>query len=235
MSQGPGVIAAVESALTPADNIEAAYDQASHRIDATFELPYVPHATMEPMNCTAYFKGDSCEVWVPTQAPAAAREIVRQITGLDFSRITINSTYCGGGFGRRIYQDFVAESVQIAYDLHQRGVSAPLKVVWTREDDFRHDYYRPMVVHRVRGGLDGSGKIATWIHHAVGESIFAYITDVFVDSLTIGIASPEKVAAIGKVFGECFQLKPVTLPGGKQVGLADPTSVEGLVTGGGHA
>ena len=108
--------------------------------------------------------------------------------------------------------------MQISFDLHQKfGVNTPVKVIWTREDDMRHDYYRPMMVHRIRGGMGPDGKIAAWLHHAVGQSIFSYITDVFVDSLTI--------------FGECFNLKSIKLPDGKQIGLADPTSIEGLVTG----
>ena len=97
-SQKRGVVACVESALTSYEKMEAALNNSNHQIDATFEVPYVPHATMEPMNCTVHFKGASCDIWVPTQAPAAAREIARQITGLDHAHINVNSTFLGGGF-----------------------------------------------------------------------------------------------------------------------------------------
>src|SRR4030067_3178898 len=104
---------------------------------------------MEPMNCTALVKKCSCELWVPTQTQTGAQFVAAQITGLPSGKIKVNTTFLGGGFGRRSEQDFVAEAVQLAM-----ATGAPVKPIWTREDDMHHAYYRPPTLNRLSAALD---------------------------------------------------------------------------------
>ncbi|HTL94481.1 MAG TPA: molybdopterin cofactor-binding domain-containing protein, partial [Gemmatimonadaceae bacterium] len=113
-------------------------------VEATYELPFVAHACMEPMNCTAWVTADRARIWAPTQFPEAARETVAGLTGLPLDKVDVHVTFLGGGFGRRAYQDFVIE----AADLSKRA-GVPVKVMWTREDDIQHDLYRPAQLQRL--------------------------------------------------------------------------------------
>ncbi len=140
---------------------------AAKRIEAVYEVPYVAHACMEPMNCTAVVAQDSCELWVPTQAQTGAQLVAAKITGLPPEKIKVNTTFLGGGFGRRSEQDFVAEAVELAM-----RTGAPVKVMWTREDDMRHDYYRPTTLNRLTAALDQGGQPVAWRHEIAGASIF---------------------------------------------------------------
>jgi len=152
---------------------------AAKRIEAVYETPYLAHACMEPMNCTAQVKKDSCELWAPTQNQSAAQFVASQITGLPPEKVKVNTTFLGGGFGRRGEQDFVAEAVQLAM-----ATGAPVKLIWTREDDMHHDYYRPATLNRLSAALDKDGMPVAWRHEIAGGSIFSR---VFPDSIKNGI------------------------------------------------
>jgi len=151
-------------------DLQKAHASASVKIDCTYALPYLSHATMEPMNCTAFVQTDRCDIWVPTQNQTGTLMTAQKITGLKPEQIHIHTTYLGGGFGRRFEQDFVEEAVQIS-----KAVAKPVKVIWTREDDFRHDYFRPGTLSRIQGALDEKGKLTAWSHKIVCPSIFARV------------------------------------------------------------
>ncbi len=137
-------------------------------VEATYSLPYLAHATMEPMNCTAFVTADRCEIWAPTQGQSNAQATAMRLTGLPAEKITIHTTYLGGGFGRRSEADFVADAVQIS-----RAVGAPVQVVWMREDDIRNDFYRPTHHHTIKVALDERGYPSSWTHHVVAPSVLA--------------------------------------------------------------
>lgn len=141
-------------------------DKSAKRIDATYELPYLAHATMEPMNSTADARNGRCEIWAPTQNPQWARRAAAEALGLKLEEVTVHVTYLGGGFGRRFDPDFVMESVNVS-----KAVNAPVKVVWTREDDMQHDWYRPTSLHRMSGALNEKGEIVAFKHKMTGPSI----------------------------------------------------------------
>ncbi len=132
---------------------DKAMEHAVARIEATYQVPFLAHATMEPMNCTAYVRKDGCEVWVGTQAIARAQAAAAKAAGLPLDKVVIHNHLIGGGFGRRLEVDGVIRAVQIA-----REVDGPVKVVWTREEDVQHDMYRPYFVDRISGGLDEKGR-----------------------------------------------------------------------------
>jgi isoquinoline 1-oxidoreductase beta subunit len=142
---------------------------AAKKVEAVYELPFLCHAPMEPMNCTVYIRPESAEVWVPTQAPAWNRDVVAHIAGLPPHKVTVHPMLAGGGFGRRYQADFAAEAAQVA-----KVAGAPVMLVWTREDDMQHDFYRPASYHRMSGGLDASGRLAAWRHRMVSTSIRAF-------------------------------------------------------------
>ena len=151
-------------------NPMGAFEQLPKKLEALYELPYEAHAAMEPMNCTADVRRDSCEIWAPTQAPELAHIAAVKITGLPFSAIRVHVTLMGGGFGRRLQEDDAIEAVQIS-----REIGAPVKVVWNREDDFQHDFYRPNSLHRLTAGLDAQGNPIVWTHRIVAPSILSYL------------------------------------------------------------
>ncbi|SCZ53052.1 xanthine dehydrogenase family protein molybdopterin-binding subunit [Thiohalomonas denitrificans] len=152
---------------------EAAFERAEQVIEATYEVPYLAHACMEPMSCAAEVREDGCDVWVGTQAQTRTRETASRIAGGLLSRVPglrqdsvrVHTLFLGGGFGRRSEQDFVADAVELS-----KRVGRPVKVIWTREDDIRHDYYRPATYNRLRVALDGGGLPAAWSHHSAGPS-----------------------------------------------------------------
>ncbi|HYQ48601.1 MAG TPA: molybdopterin cofactor-binding domain-containing protein, partial [Thermodesulfovibrionales bacterium] len=157
----------------------AALAAGSVKLDARYYLPYLAHATMEPMNCTAHVQKDRCDIWAPTQNQTGTLMTAQRITGLDPGRIHVHTTYLGGGFGRRFEQDFVEEAVQTA-----KAAGRPVKVVWTREEDFQYDYYRPGNLSRIQAALDDKGNPVAWSHKIVCPSIFAR---VFPDTMKKGI------------------------------------------------
>jgi len=132
---------------------------ASVRRSAVFEIPFQAHATMEPMNCTVRVTADRCEIWVPTQGVEMSQNVAMQVTGLPREKITIHRTLIGGGFGRRLLADFVKQALVVAM-----AVKAPVKLIWSREEDFTHDAYRPAMLHEISGALDPSGGLQGLAH-----------------------------------------------------------------------
>ncbi len=128
-------------------------------LGATYDVPFLAHMPMEPMNCTADVRGSSAEVWAPTQDPQGAAYAVAQATGISLNNVTLHVPQIGGGFGRRLEVDYAPEAARIS-----QAVGAPVKVMWTREDDVQHDYYRPMSAHSLSGGLDAAGNVIAWRH-----------------------------------------------------------------------
>ena len=158
--------------LAHVGDVEAALRGAARVIQAEYEVPFLAHACMEPVNCTAEFREGRVEIWGPMQMPMTARELVARKLGIAPAAVTIHLTRMGGGFGRRLLCDYVVEAAWLAMK-----VGRPVQVVATREDDIRHDYYRPHSVHRLRAGLDANGRIVAWDHHAAGASRNAYRRD----------------------------------------------------------
>jgi isoquinoline 1-oxidoreductase beta subunit len=144
----------------------AALKSNSKSIERVFELPFLAHATMEPMNCTADVRANSCDVWVPTQGQTASHEAAIAASGLKAEAVNIHTTYLGGGFGRRGEADFVTDAVETS-----KAVGKPVKVVWTREDDMQHDYYRPLSYLKMSGALDASGKPTVFMQRIVQQSL----------------------------------------------------------------
>jgi isoquinoline 1-oxidoreductase subunit beta len=160
-------------AVARSDGDAAAMDTAARRIEADFEFPYLAHATMEPLNATADLKADSLTVWSGTQMQTLDLGAAARAADLDPSKVRIETTFAGGGFGRRANpnSDFVLEAVVVAKAMRQAGIEAPVKVVWSREDDMRGGYYRPLHLHRVTVGLDARSMPVAWRHSVVGQSI----------------------------------------------------------------
>src|SRR5439155_7270403 len=128
---------------------QAVLGTAAKPIEAVYEVPYLAHATMEPQNCTARVTPDACEVWAPTQAPGPTQEVAAKLTGLPKDRVTVHTTLLGGGFGRRGETAFVTEAVEPA-----KAAKAPVQVIWSREDDMQHDFYRPATYNVFLAVLD---------------------------------------------------------------------------------
>jgi isoquinoline 1-oxidoreductase beta subunit len=160
-------------AVARADGDAAALDSAAHKLEAEFEFPYLAHAAMEPLNATVELKADALTVWSGTQMQTLDQFHAAQAAGLKPEQVRIVTLFAGGGFGRRANpnSDFVVEAVNVAKAMQQAGIEAPVKVVWSREDDMRGGYYRPMHLHRVQVGLGADGLPAAWHHVIVGQSI----------------------------------------------------------------
>jgi isoquinoline 1-oxidoreductase beta subunit len=149
---------------------EAALATAARTVEATYEFPYLAHACMEPLNCVVRIGPDGAEVWNGEQFQTPDQGAVAGVLGLKPEQVAINMLYAGGSFGRRAAKtaDYVVEATQIAKAINGR---APVKLVWTREDDLRAGFFRPAFLHRIRGGLDAAGKPVAWWHRLVGQSV----------------------------------------------------------------
>jgi isoquinoline 1-oxidoreductase beta subunit len=147
-------------------NVDLALPSAAKRVDAVYEFPYLAHATMEPMNITAHARNGEAEVWAPTQSPDWVQRTVAKILNLKPEKVIVYTTLMGGGFGRRYMADYPAEVAQIA-----KVVGKPVQLVWSREDDMTHDFYRPAACHHMRGAVDSSGKPLVWSHGLASTSI----------------------------------------------------------------
>ena len=141
---------------------------AATRVEAVYQVPFLAHAAMEPMNCTVHVREDGCEVWVGSQVVARAQAAAAKAAGLPLDKVVVHNHLIGGGFGRRLEVDGVARAVQIA-----RQVDGPVKVVWTREEDVQHDMYRPCFCDRLSAGLDERGMPVAWHNRFAGSSILA--------------------------------------------------------------
>jgi isoquinoline 1-oxidoreductase beta subunit len=137
---------------------------------ATYRTPFQAHATMEPMNCTARIADGACEIWAPTQGVEISQAVAAQVTGLPSDKIIIHRTLIGGGFGRRLLADFVKQTLIVAM-----AVRRPVKLIWSREEDMTHDFYRPAALHHISGTLDPSGALVALAHRVVTPSHMLYI------------------------------------------------------------
>jgi isoquinoline 1-oxidoreductase beta subunit len=149
-------------------DVDRAMAGAATRVEATYHVPFLAHATMEPMNCTVHVRKDGCEIWVGNQALARAQAAAARTAGLPLDKVVVHNHLIGGGFGRRLEADGVIRAVEIA-----KHVDGPVKVVWTREEDIQHDMYRPMFFDRLSAGLDAKGVPVAWNNRFAGSSIIA--------------------------------------------------------------
>jgi len=163
VSEGTGAVAKNEG-----DALKVLGQDGGRRIDAVYELPFLAHATMEPMNCTVDLRADGCDLWVGTQVPALAQGAAARVTGLPVEKVRVHNFYIGGGFGRRLEVDYVVQAVELA-----KLAKGPLKVVWTREEDIQHDMYRPYYLDRLSAKLNDKGEPVAWFHRVTGSSIMA--------------------------------------------------------------
>jgi isoquinoline 1-oxidoreductase subunit beta len=172
-SQKPGVVARSDG------DVAQAMPAAARKVEAVYEMPFLAHAAMEPMNCTVHVTPDSCEIWVGIQVVSRAQATAAQVTGLPLDKIQVHNHLIGGGFGRRLDVDGVTQAVAIA-----KQVEGPVKVVWSREEDIQHDIYRPYYYDRFAAGLDEQGLPVAWHHRVTGSSILArWAPPAFVNGL----------------------------------------------------
>lgn len=164
LARKPGLVARKDG------DAEEALRSAAKVLSADYELPYLAHAPMEPLNCVVDWKSDGCEIWAGTQFQTIDRAAAARAAGLAPEKVKLHTTFMGGGFGRRATptSDYIVEAVEIA-----KAARAPVKLVWTREDDMRSGYYRPMWHSRVRAGLDANGRVTAYAHTIVGQSFIA--------------------------------------------------------------
>ncbi len=172
-SQKDGVVAKSEG------DVDKGLTQ-GERIDAEYELPFLAHATMEPQNCTVRLMAGACEIWTGTQVQSRAQEYAAKAASLPIDSVTLHNHYIGGGFGRRLEADMVASAVRVA-----KEVPTPIKVVWTREEDMRHDVYRPAYRDTISASLS-NGKIIAWKYRVTGSSVMArWMPPAFKDGIDI--------------------------------------------------
>ena len=146
---------------------------AEHKINAEFVFPYLAHAAMEPLNCTVKLTGDKAELWLGTQMPGLDGAAAAKMLGVAPQNLKVHVQMAGGGFGRRAVptSDYVVEAAAVAKAAQKAGMSVPIRMVWSREDDIKGGYYRPMHLHTAKIGFDAKGKITAWDHVIVGQSI----------------------------------------------------------------
>lgn len=160
-------------------DVAKALEGAAKKIEAVYELPFLAHAAMEPMNCTVHVREDGCDIWVGIQVVSRAQATAAAVTGLPPETIKVHNHLIGGGFGRRLDVDGITQAVAIA-----KQVDGPVKIVWSREEDIQHDVYRPYYYDRLTAGLDAEGRPVSWSHRVTGSSIVArWLPPAFKDGL----------------------------------------------------
>jgi len=200
-------------------DFEKAHAAAERKIEAIYEVPFLAHATMEPVNCTAHARDDTCELWAPTQIPGAAADSVASALGIPRDHVKVHVTFIGGGFGRRLIQDYAVEAALISRDLGE-----PVQVVWSREDDIRHDFYRPAACHALQAGLDAQGRLISWRHRGSSPSI-----DMFYSGTGL---SPQEAAQVDSLdfpalFVPNFRLEFAVAESGMPIGYWRSVSASG--------
>jgi isoquinoline 1-oxidoreductase subunit beta len=191
-------------------DVDAAMAGAVTKIEAIYEVPFLAHATMEPMNCTVHVGSDSCEVWVGSQVLARAQAAAAKVTGLPLDKVVVHNHLIGGGFGRRLEVDGVTRAVEIA-----KQVDGPVKVVWTREEDIQHDMYRPYFFDRMSAGLDERGMPVAWNHRFAGSSVIArWVPPLFKNGLDPDTTEGaiDLVYALPNMHVEYLRVEPAGIP-----------------------
>src|SRR5437773_2634521 len=191
-------------------NTDSAMASAVTRVEATYQVPFLAHATMEPMNCTVHVRKDGFEVWVGSQALARAQATAAKTTGLPLDKVVVHNHLIGGGFGRRLEIDGVTRAVQIAMQ-----VEGPVKVVWTREEDIQHDMYRPFFFDRISAGLDAQGMPVAWNNRFAGSSIIArWLPPAFNNGLDPDTTEGaiDLVYALANLHVEYVRVEPAGIP-----------------------
>jgi isoquinoline 1-oxidoreductase/isoquinoline 1-oxidoreductase beta subunit len=204
-------------------NFEQVAESGGRIIRAEYAQPYLAHVTMEPMNATAWYKGDTAEIWASTQAPDLARIAAARMTDLSPDDITVHTTFLGGGFGRRLSQDYVEEAAAVSFRMQ-----LPVKVIWSREEDVQHDLFRPAMLHRMAASMDGN-KLTGWHHQIVGPEIltwfvrnaapaqypwapkFMYDSLGKVGLLAEGLATPKDMSAIEGAIGYPYDVANIDI------------------------
>ena len=174
-------------------SVSKAQADAKRVIEATYSAPYLAHATMEPMNCTAQVKDGKVEIWVPTQVPEMARAIAAKVAGVPVEQVTLHVTLLGGGFGRRLDVDFVAQAVRVALECQGK----PVQLGWSREEDTTHDFYRPLHVAKLRATVDAKGGISSLSIQSAGDAISPRWLERGLPALAGPMDMPDKTTAEG--------------------------------------
>jgi isoquinoline 1-oxidoreductase subunit beta len=180
-------------AFTRRGDASAALRAATRRVEALYRAPYLAHMTMEPMNCTARVVDGAVDVWVPTQVPGLAREVAAQVAGVPSDAVNLRVTYLGGGFGRRLEVDVVAQAVRVALETGGR----PVQLSWTREEDLTHDFYRPAGVAWLRAGLDAQGRVTALAATTAGDAVAPRWLGRVLPRLAPPLALPDKTTVEG--------------------------------------
>ncbi len=170
--QFQSVLASPPTTLYQSGDVDSALSSAAHTVDAHYIFPFVPHATLEPHNCTADFRNGEVHIRGPLQMPGSGRGVVAAVLGIPPANVHIQSTRIGGGFGRRLLSDYAAEAAFVS-----RAITGPVQIVDSREGDLQHDYYRPAAAHHVRAGIDANGRIVAWDYALSSVSRGAYRLD----------------------------------------------------------